>query len=274
MSTIDIKSFDQYLVKEASRVKLNEISANPWEQTLNKQDCNEALSYLQKKLIQLQEKFFIDRRRKFLIVLQGMDTSGKNSTIRNVFRGFNPQFIHVASFEKPTKKELSYDFLWRVHQNIPASGEIVVFDRSHYEDVLAVRVNELCEEAKWRKRFQHINNFEQLLVDEGTIILKFYLHIDREEQKSRLQQRINLPHKNWKFDPSDLVARNKWELYESAYEEVFEKTSLSHAPWYIIPANKKWSRNLLIAQIICATLDDLHLTYPKVKFNPDDTRIT
>ena len=137
------------------------------------------------------------------------------------------------------------------------------FRPSHYEDVLAVRVNELCEETKWRKRFQHINNFEQLLVDEGTIILKFYLHIDREEQKSRLQQRINLPHKNWKFDPSDLVARKKWELYESAYEEVFEKTSLPHAPWYIIPANKKWSRNLLIAQIICATLDDLHLTYPK-----------
>ena len=274
MSTIDIKSFDQYLIKEDSRVKLNEISANPWEQNLNKQDCNEELSYLQKKLIQLQEKFFIDRRRKLLIVLQGMDTSGKNSTIRNVFRGFNPQFIHVASFEKPTKKELSYDFLWRVHKNIPSSGEIVVFDRSHYEDVLAVRVNELCEEAKWRKRFKHINNFEQLLVDEGTIILKFYLHIDREEQKARLQQRINLPHKNWKFDPSDLVARKKWELYESAYEEVFEKTSLPHAPWYIIPANKKWSRNLLIAQIICATLDDLHLTYPKVKFNSDDTLIT
>ena len=274
MSTIDIKSFDQYLIKEASRVKLNEISANPWGQTLNKQDSNEELSFLQKKLIQLQEQFFIDRRRKLLIVLQGMDTSGKNSTIRNVFRGFNPQFIHVASFEKPTKKELSYDFLWRVHQNIPASGEIVVFDRSHYEDVLAVRVNELCEETKWRKRFQHINNFEQLLVDEGTIILKFYLHIDQDEQKSRLQERINLPHKNWKFDPSDLVARKKWKLYESAYEEVFEKTSFSHAPWYLIPSNKKWSRNLLIAQIICATLDDLHLTYPEVKFNPDDTLIS
>ena len=229
MSTIDIKSFDQYLIKEASRVKLNEISANPWEQTLNKQDCNEELSYLQKKLIQLQEKFFIDRRRN-LIVLQGMDTSGKNSTIRNVFRGFNPQFIHVASFEKPTKKELSYDFLWRVHQNIPASGEIVVFDRSHYEDVLAVRVNELCEETKWRKRFQHINNFEQLLVDEGTIILKFYLHIDREEQKSRLQQRINLPHKNWKFDPSDLVARKKWNCTKVPMKKSLRKP---HYPMHL-----------------------------------------
>ena len=274
METIDIKSFERYLVNEASRVKLSEISADPWDQNLNKQECNEELSYLQKKLIQLQEKFFIDRRRKLLIVLQGMDTSGKNSTIRNVFRGFNPQFIHVASFEKPTKKELSYDFLWRVHKEIPASGEIVVFDRSHYEDVLAVRVNQLCDESLWRKRFQHINNFEQLLVDEGTIILKFYLHIDQDEQKSRLQQRIDIPHKNWKFDPSDLVARKNWELYESAYEEVFEKTSHSHAPWYVIPANKKWSRNLLIAQIITATLDDLHLTYPKVEFNSDDTIIT
>ena len=274
MSIIDIKNFDPYLVKEASKVKLSEISANPWEPSLNKLECNEELNYLQKKLIQLQEKFFIDRRRKLLIVLQGMDTSGKNSTIRNVFRGFNPQFINVASFDKPTKKELSYDFLWRVHKEVPSSGEIVVFDRSHYEDVLAVRVNELCEEALWQKRFQHINNFEQLLVDEGTIILKFYLHIDRIEQKARLQQRIDLPHKNWKFHPSDLVARKKWELYESAYEEVFEKTSLSHAPWYLIPSNKKWSRNLLITQIICATLDNLHLTYPKVKFNSDDTLIT
>lgn len=274
MCFIDIKSFDQYLVKEASGVKLSEISANPWEQNLNKLKCNEELSYLQKKLIQLQEKFFIDRRRKLLIVLQGMDTSGKNSTIRSVFRGFNPQFIHVASFEKPTKKELSYDFLWRVHKKIPSDGEIVIFDRSHYEDVLAVRVNQLTEEAIWRKRFQHINNFEQLLVDEGTIILKFYLHIDRAKQKSRLQERIDLPHKNWKFDPSDLVARNNWESYETAYEEVFEKTSKSHAPWYIIPANKKWWRNLLMAQIICATLDDLHLTYPKVEFNSDDTIIT
>ena len=274
MTIIDIKKFDQYLVKEASKVKLSKISANPSNPNLNKLDCNEELELLQKKLIQLQEKFFIDRRRKLLIVLQGMDTSGKNSTIRNVFRGFNPQFIHVASFDKPTKKELSYDFLWRVHEKVPSSGEIVVFDRSHYEDVLAVRVNELCEEALWQKRFQHINNFEQLLFDEGTIILKFFLHIDRIEQKCRLQQRIDLPHKNWKFDPSDIVARKKWELYESAYEEVFEKTSLSHAPWYLIPSNKKWSRNVLIAQIICATLDNLHLTYPEVKFNSDDTIIT
>lgn len=267
---MDIKSFDQYLIKGDSKVKLSEISADPWEHDHVKSESVKELEYLQKKLIELQEKFFIDRRRKLLIVLQGMDTSGKNSTIRNVFRGFNPQFINVASFEKPTKKELSYDFLWRVHKEIPAAGEIVVFDRSHYEDVLAVRVNELCEETLWRKRFQHINNFEQLLVDEGTIILKFYLHIDRGAQKLRLQDRIDRPYKNWKFDASDLVAREKWEHYEAAYEEVFEKTSHSHAPWYVIPANKKWSRNLLIAQIISATLDNLHLTYPKVEFNSDE----
>ena len=274
MSIKDIKSFDQYLLKPGSKVKLNVISADPWEQKLSKLDAVKELGYLQEKLIQLQEKFFIDRRRKLLIVLQGMDTSGKNSTIHNVFRGFNPQFINVASFEKPTKKELSYDFLWRVHKKIPSEGEIVVFDRSHYEDVLAVRVNNLCEETVWRKRFQHINNFEQLLVDEGTIILKIYLHIDQDEQKTRLQQRLDAPYKNWKFDSSDLVAREKWNQYEEAYGEIFEKTSFPHAPWYLIPANKKWSRNLLIAQIICATLNDLHLTYPKAEFNTDDITIS
>ena len=270
---MDIDNFDPYLIRKGSKIQLSQISAFPREDIPKREASIEELHYLQKKLIELQEKFFIDRRKKLLIVLQGMDTSGKNSTIRNVFRGFNPQYAHVASFEKPTKKERSFDFLWRVHKAVPSAGEIVIFDRSHYEDVLAVRVNQLCEEDLWRKRFQHINNFEQLLIDEGTIILKFYLHIDKDTQKQRLQKRLDVPYKNWKFDPSDLIAREKWQAYEEAYEEVFFKTSLQHAPWFIIPSNKKWARNLLIARIIAATLEDLHLTYPQVDFNTNDIKI-
>lgn len=270
---MDIDNFDQYLIRESSKVQLSQICANPREDIPDRESSIEELQHLQKNLIELQEKFFIDRRKKLLIVLQGMDTSGKNSTVRNVFRGFNPQYAHVASFEKPTRKEQSFDFLWRVHKEVPSAGEIVIFDRSHYEDVLAVRVNQLCEEALWRKRYHHINNFEQLLVDEGTIILKFYLHIDKDTQKQRLQQRLDVPYKNWKFDPSDLIAREKWVDYEKAYEEVFFKTSHAHAPWFIIPSNKKWARNLLIARIISATLNDLHLTYPQVDFNTDDIKI-
>ena len=149
----------------------------------------------------------------------------------------------------------------------------MIFDRSHYEDILAVRVNNLKPESIWKKRYQHINNFEQLLVDEGTIILKFYLHIDRAAQKQRLQERLDVPAKNWKFDASDLVARSKWDDYEKAHEDVFEKTSHPHAPWYIIPANKKWARNLLVARIIVSRIDDLHLSYPKVNFNPSEVVI-
>ena len=146
----------------------------------------------------------------------------------------------------------------------------MIFDRSHYEDILAVRVNNLKPKSVWEKRYRHINDFEQLLVDEGTTILKFFLHIDRDTQKERLQERLDVPAKNWKFDTSDLVARSKWEEYEVAHEDVFEKTSHPHAPWYIIPANKKWSRNLLVARIIVACMDDFHLSYPKVDFNPSE----
>ncbi len=260
-------NIDEYSVKYGFDGKLSKISAEPSDDIPSQEEAIIQLKDLQRKLNYLQEKFFIDRRKKLLIVLQGMDTSGKNSTIRNVFKNVNPQYTNVASFEKPTKKELNYDFLWRVHKVVPKAGEIVIFDRSHYEDVLAVRVNKLCSEDKWRKRFIHINNFEQMLHDEGTIILKLFLHINKKTQKERLLKRLDTPSKNWKFDASDLVSRDNWEQYESAYEEIFQKTSLEHAPWYIIPSNKKWARNLLVARIITSRLEALHLTYPKVSLN-------
>ncbi len=266
---MELKDFKHYLIKKGQNDNLSKVSPDPWDDI--PEDKNEGkaeLVELNEKLADLQQRFFVDKSKKLLFVLQGMDTSGKNGTIRNVFRGVNPQGVEVASFDKPTRRELSHDYLWRVHRSTPANGEIVIFDRSHYEDVLAVRVNDLKPKEVWSKRYRHINDFEQLLVDEGCIVVKFFLHIDRVAQKERLQSRLDRPEKNWKFDPSDLVARSRWEEYEKAYEDVFDKTSHPHAPWYLIPANKKWARNLLVARIVVATLEDMHLSYPKVDYDP------
>lgn len=265
---MSLSAFNHYLIKPGQNDQLATVKSSPWEDIPSKSDAREELAALQTRLSELQQRFFVDRRKKFLVVLQGMDTSGKNGTIRNVFRGVNPQGVHVASFEKPSTREKSHDYLWRVHRCTPANGQIVIFDRSHYEDVLAVRVNQLKPESVWRKRFRHLNDFERLLVDEGTIVLKLFLHIDLATQKHRLQERLDIPSKNWKFDSSDLVARSKWAEYQEAYEEVFQKTSHAHAPWYLIPANKKWARNLLVARIIVACLEDLHLSYPEVDYDP------
>lgn len=266
---MSICDFKHYRIRKGQNDRLASVTSDPWlDIPENKTEALKELEQLQLRLADLQQRFFVDRRRKFLIVLQGMDTSGKNGTIRNVFRGVNPQGVHVASFEKPSSRELAHDYLWRVHKRVPSNGEIMIFDRSHYEDVLAVRVNELKPESVWRKRYRHVRDFEQLLVDEGTIILKCFLHIDRETQKKRLQERLDVPAKNWKFDQSDLVARAKWDRYTKAYEDVFDETSFDHAPWYLIPANKKWARNLLVARLVVAQLDDLHLSYPAVSYDP------
>lgn len=266
--------YKKYLIKKGQNQTLNKVAPDPWDDLPScKEEGKLELHTLQLRLAELQQQFFVDRRKKLLVVLQGMDTSGKNGTIKHVFRGVNPQGVHVASFEKPTARELSHDYLWRVHQRTPANGEIVIFDRSHYEDILAVGVNQLKPEAVWRKRFKHINNFEEMLVDEGTTLIKFFLHIDKDTQKQRLQHRLDTPAKNWKFDSSDVVAREKWDDYIAAYEKVFEQTSQPHAPWYIIPSNKKWARNLLVARIVVACLEDMHLSYPQVDYDPTDVVI-
>ncbi|CAI8260685.1 MAG: Thymidylate kinase [Opitutia bacterium UBA7350] len=272
---MDLKDFNHYLITPKQNNELAKVDSHPWEDIPScKLEAGEELDRLRKQIADLQQRFFIDRRKKFLIVLQGMDTSGKNSTIRHVFKGVNPQGVHVSSFDKPTNHELAHDYLWRVHQCAPRDGEIMIFDRSHYEDVLAVRVNKLKPESVWRKRFRHINDFEQLLADEDTLILKLFLHIDSETQRERLQNRLDVPMKNWKFDPSDLTARKFWNRYEVAYEEVFEKTSTPHAPWYLIPSSKKWARNLLVARLVVAYLNELRLSYPKVDFDPATIEIT
>lgn len=228
----------------------------------DKDEARERLEKLNGELEVLQELLYAEHKHKVLIVLQGMDTSGKDGVIRHVFEGVNPQGVRVASFKAPTPIELDHDYLWRVHQQAPGRGEMVIFNRSHYEDVLVVRVHNLVPEAVWKKRYDQINAFERTLADEGTLIFKFFLHIDPDEQRQRLLDRINDPTKCWKFNPADLKERALWKQYASAYEDVLSKTSTDWAPWYVVPANKKWYRDLVIAQTIVDALKKLDMKYP------------
>ena len=253
---------DQYRVKPEMKVDLNQW--DPADKSLchDKEEGRARAKELNQQLEALQELLYAEGKHKVLIVLQAMDTGGKDGTIRHVFDGVNPQGVKVASFKKPTPTELAHDYLWRVHPHTPGSGEIVIFNRSHYEDVLVVRVHGLVAEDVWRRRYDHINAFEKLLADEGTTILKFYLHIDLDEQKERLQARLDDPSKHWKFAKGDLAERKLWPEYTMAYEEMLSKTSTVYAPWYIVPANRKWYRNLVILQTIVNTLDGLKMSYP------------
>jgi PPK2 family polyphosphate:nucleotide phosphotransferase len=227
-----------------------------------KDEGKEAHDELSRRLEELQNRLYADGRHKLLVVLQAMDTGGKDGTIRHVFRHTNPQGVDVSSFKRPNEVELAHDYLWRVHRRTPADGQIMIFNRSHYEDVLVVRVHDLVPEDRWRKRFDHINAWEQLLVDEGTTILKFFLHISKEEQALRLQARIDLAEKRWKFEMGDIDERKHWDEYVTAYEEVLTRTSTDGAPWYVIPADRKWFRNLAVSQVLVDTLEALDLSYP------------
>jgi len=219
-------------------------------------------SALRDELILLQSKLYAENKRRIMIVLQAMDAGGKDGTIRKIFRGVNPQGVRVTSFKAPSKKELAHDFLWRIHRPVPANGMIGVFNRSHYEDVLVVRVHNLVPEEVWRPRYRMINDFESMLVGSGTTILKFYLHISKEEQRQRFQARLDDPHKNWKFSLEDLEKRKLWGQYMVAYQEMLERTTTDLAPWYVIPADQKWYRNLSIMRVILHTLRKLNPQYP------------
>jgi len=199
--------------------------------------------------------------------LQAMDTGGKDGVIRRVFDGVNPQGVRVASFKVPTPEELEHDYLWRVHKVTPGDGEMVIFNRSHYEDVLVVRVHNLVPPEVWEKRFDQINAFERLLAENGTTILKFFLHIDLDEQKARLQARLDDPAKRWKFRLGDLEERKRWHEYLKAFEDVLSKTNTEYAPWYIVPANRKWYRDLVISSVLVKTLEGLHMKFPEPEEN-------
>lgn len=252
---------DQYRILPDAAINLDDLSTND-AGGLPKKEGKEQLALYVRMLRDLQELLFAEHKHKVLVVLQGMDTSGKDGTIRHVFREVNPQGTRVTNFKKPTERELSHDYLWRVHPHTPGRGEIAIFNRSHYEDVLAVRVHHLVPDAVWEKRYDHINDFERLLADEGTTILKFFLHISQSEQTERFLDRLNQPDKHWKFNPSDLEERNYWKDYHNAYQDMLNRTSTAWAPWFVVPADRKWYRNLVVAHHLVDQLQGLEMAFP------------
>ncbi len=253
-----------YRIKPGSKVNLNEWDPNDKSAFQeNKEEGKEILLKLNQRIDELQELLYAEHKHKVLLVLQAMDTGGKDGAIRDVFEGVNPQGVHIVSFKKPSLEELDRDYLWRVHNRVPGKGVVVVFNRSHYEDVLVVRVHNFVTKEVWSRRYEQINNFERMLAEEGTTILKFYLHIDKAEQARRLQARLDDPQKLWKFNPGDLEERKLWEKYMSAYEDALGKTSTEWAPWHIVPANRKWYRNLVIATTLIEALENLKMKFPE-----------
>jgi PPK2 family polyphosphate:nucleotide phosphotransferase len=248
-------------VNPGQKIKLQDIDPNDTGK-IKKDEASKLHKQNIKRMADLQNILYAQGQHALLIVLQAMDAGGKDGAIRKIMSGVNPQGVHVTSFKKPTEEELTHDFLWRIHQAVPPRGMIGIFNRSHYEDVLIVRVHNLVSKEVWQTRYQYINNFEQVLANSGVIILKFYLHISKEEQKERLQARLNQPHKRWKFNPADLKERALWDDYMQAFEDAFANCSTHIAPWYIVPANKKWYRNLVISETIVKTLENLKLKYP------------
>ena len=229
---------------------------------------------LEARLTSLQERLFAEAKHPVLIVLQGIDAAGKDGTIRKVMDAFNPMGCEVVGFKVPTPVELGHDYLWRIHPHTPAKGTISIFNRSHYENVLVVRVHELVPEAVWRRRYDHINDWERMLTDEGTTIIKLFLVIDRDEQKKRLESRRDDPTKAWKFSAGDLAERALWDKYVEAFEECLERTSTEAAPWYLIPSNRNWFRNLAVSQIVAERLEELDPQYPPPEPGSQDLAIT
>jgi PPK2 family polyphosphate:nucleotide phosphotransferase len=260
----------QYLVKSGEKVKLSEWDPNDTAGFKGgKKEGLAEVENLNTKLEELQELLFAEHKHKVLIVLQAMDTGGKDGVIRRVFDGVNPQGVRVAGFKVPTQEELDHDYLWRVHKVAPGKGEMVIFNRSHYEDVLVVRVHNYVPPEVWKKRFEQINQFERLLAENGTTILKFFLHIGLDEQKERLQARLDEPAKRWKFRLGDLEERKLWNNYMQAYEDVLSKTSTGYAPWFIVPANRKWYRDLIVSSVLVEALQNLNMKFPEPEENLD-----
>lgn len=239
----------------------------------NRKEAEREFKRLRKDLADYQFRLYSESKQQLLIVLQAMDAGGKDSTIRRVFQGVNPQGVRVTSFKAPSKIELAHDYLWRVHKEVPAKGMIGVFNRSHYEDVLVVRVDSLAPESVWRKRYEQINQFEELLTETGTTVVKFFLHISKDEQKERMEARLSDPTRQWKFSRDDLDKRKQWDDYMAAFEDVLTLCSAEHAPWYAIPADQKWYRNLAIARVLTATLSKMDPRYPVAEDGLDQIRV-
>jgi PPK2 family polyphosphate:nucleotide phosphotransferase len=270
---------DRTDLRETLRVKPNtRVNLSKWDPAAThgwtKESAAAEMPKLTEDLANLQDKLWAEEKRAILVVLQGIDAAGKDGTIKAVMTAFNPQGCQVASFKVPTAEEASHDFLWRVHERVPGRGYITIFNRSHYEQVLVVRVHSLEPKSSWSKHYDQIREFEQLLTQSGTTIDKFFLHIDKEEQRQRFQERYDNPKKRWKFSMGDIEERKHWDEYIAAYQDALSKTSTADSPWYVIPANRNWMRNLAVSTILERTIADLKPDYPPEPDLPKDLKIT
>ncbi|BCX50217.1 polyphosphate kinase [Haloferula helveola] len=264
-----------YRIAQGAKVRLNEDDAADMSLCPEggKNSTQGLFDSLRDRIQTLQKVLYAENKRRVLVIIQAMDTGGKDGCVKHVFSRVDPQGVNVKAFKKPTEDELAHDFLWRVHPHVPGNGEIVIFNRSHYEDIIAVRVKKLLPESVWKKRYQHVLDFERMLAEEGTTIVKLFLHISKDEQKRRLEKRLENPAKHWKFHVDDLADRKRWHDFTGAYEDLIERTSTDYAPWFVIPADRKWYRNLCVAKLFADTLEDLELNFPERDFDPSSIRI-
>ncbi len=264
-------TMNRYLVNPGKKLRLKDYPTD--DKSLFAGTKEEALIEFEKlrnELQELQKKLFAQHKHKILVIFQAMDAGGKDGCVRNVFSCIDPQGVHVVPFKKPTAEELDHDFLWRIHKEVPGKGMITVFNRSHYEDIIAVRVKKIFPDAVWKRRYKHVLDFETMLAEEGTIIIKLFLNISKAEQKRRLESRLQDPNKLWKFCMDDLDDRNRWDEFQSAYQDLLEKTSTKAAPWYVIPGDRKWYRNLVVARLMVEKLKALQLSFPPATINPEN----
>jgi PPK2 family polyphosphate:nucleotide phosphotransferase len=257
----------KFRVEPGAKLRLAKIDPDVTGKHVSRQAAIDASARHIERISRLQYLLYADASQSLLVVLQGLDAAGKDGLVRHLFTGVNPQGVSVASFKKPTERESAHDFLWRIHRQAPAKGEIVIYNRSHYEDVLVVRVHGLVPRAVWSKRYDLINDFEKTLSENGTRILKFYLHISPEEQLARFKARLDDPTRQWKISEADYAEREYWPQYVEAYEEALERTSTKRAPWFVIPSNHKWFRNLAVSQIVADTMDDMAMTLPRPRID-------
>lgn len=252
-----------YVVRPEKPIRLKDLPTGDTGPYKKKTHATKDLKKDLERLVELQELLYAEKKRSLLVVFQAMDTGGKDGAIKHVMGPINPQGCRVTSFKVPTPEELAHDFLWRAHKAVPAKGMIGIFNRSHYEDVLVVRVHKLVPHRVWKERYHQINEFERLLADTGTVILKFFLHISRKEQKERLQARLDEPAKHWKFSVGDLKERQRWDDYMKVYEDAVNRCSRKWAPWIVVPSDHKWYRNLVVARTVADTLEGLGMKYPE-----------
>ena len=252
----------RFRVKPGGKFRLSDQDAGFTDKLESEEEAKAELEHYQHRLRELQDLLYVNQHHSLLVVLQALDTGGKDGTINHVLGAMNPQGCRVAHFRQPSEEERAHDFLWRAHKAAPEHGEVVIFNRSHYEDVLVVRVHDLVPKQVWSHRYKRINAFEKELTQNQTLVLKFFLHISKREQLKRLKARIDDPAKHWKLNEGDYADRERWDDFAKAYHDALKKCSTAHAPWYVIPADHKWFRNLAVARIVVEHLEDLKLGYP------------